>query len=140
MHSYTPLIYGAKVQMVLKADNGPFLDKDDNTYLRKIVGELLFYFKAIDGNFLMGLNTILLQQDKAIKNTTEMCTYILNFCASYLDAVLTCNKSNMVLHIHTGALYLCEIDKRNQAGGYFFLIKFTSYPTKAPHNAPIFIL
>ena len=43
--------------------------------------------------------------------------------ASHPDAVLTYNKSNMILAVHSDASYLSETKSRSRAGGHFFLSK-----------------
>ena len=118
----------------------PLLDKKDNTRVQQVVGKVLFYARAIDSNLLMGLNTIASQQENATARTAMLVTHILNYCATYPDAVLTFDASDMILHIHTDASFLSEPKAKSRAGGYFFLSDFPKDPTKAMHNAPIHIL
>ena len=88
----------------------------------------------------MGLNTISSQQENATAHMATLVTHILNYCATYPDAVLTFDASDMILHIHTDASFLSEPEGKRRAGGYFFLSDFPKDPTKAMHNAPIHIL
>ena len=118
----------------------PLLDKKYNTRIQQVSGKLLFYARAIDNNLLMGLNTIASQQENAMTRTSALLTHLLNFCATYPDAILTFNASDMILHIHTYASFLSKPKAKIRAGGYFFLSDFPDDPTKAMHNAPIYLL
>ena len=118
----------------------PLLDKKKNTKVYQVVGKILFYARELDSNMLMGLNTIATQQDHAKARTGTFVTNILNFCATYTDAVLTFDASDTILHIHTDASFLLEPKAKSQAGGYFYLSDFPADPTKAMHNSPIHVL
>ena len=49
--------------------------------------------------------------------------FFLDYVATHPDAVLTYNKRNMVLAVHSDASYLTEPKSRSRAGGPFFLSK-----------------
>ena len=139
-HPFTPPTYGLKVQMAKQESEEPLLDKQKNTRIRQVVGKILFYARAIDSNLLMGLNTIATQQENATARTGTLVTHILNYCATYPDAVLTFYASDMILHIHTDASFLSKPKEKSRAGGYFYLSDLPSDPTQAMQNAPIHIL
>jgi hypothetical protein len=50
-----------------------------------------------------------------------LCKQFLDFMATQEDAVLTYQASNMVLAIHSDALYLFEPKSRSRAGGHIFM-------------------
>jgi hypothetical protein len=51
------------------------------------------------------------------------------------DAVLTYNKSDMILAVHSDVSYLSEPKARSRAGGYFFLSTNAQIPkTMAPSS------
>jgi hypothetical protein len=54
---------------------------------------------------------------------------LLDYCATQDDAVLTYNKSDMVLAVHSDAGYLNEKLARSRAGGHFFLSTNVTYPS-----------
>ena len=126
--------------MAKQESEEPLLNKKENTRVWQVVGKVLFYARAIYSNLLMGLNTIALQQENATACTESLVTHLLNYCATYPDAVLTFDASNMILHIHTDASFLSKPKAKSRAGGYFFLSDFPKDPTKAVHNAAIHIL
>ena len=86
-HPYTPPRYGLKVQMAKMESTEPLLNKKDNTKVRQVVGKLLFYARAININILMGLNTVSSQQENVTAQTALLVTHILNYCATYPDAI-----------------------------------------------------
>ena len=97
-HPYTPPTYGLKVQMAKRESEEPLLDKKDNTRVRQVVGKVLFYARAINSNLLMGLNTIASQQENATARTALLVTHILNYCATYPDAILTYGRYMEIKH------------------------------------------
>ena len=55
---------------------------------------------------LVALGSIASQQAKATEKTYEDTLWILNYAASYPDAIICYRARNMVLHIHIDASYL----------------------------------
>ena len=137
-HPYTPPVYGKKVQLAQQDSVAPLLDKAGNTKIRQVVEKILFYARAIDNNLLMGLNSIASQQENATDRTAALVTHMLNYCATFPDAVLTFNASDMILHIQSDASFLSETKAKSRWGGYFYLSTNANPPTDAPHNAPIY--
>ena len=107
-HPYTPPKYGLKVQMEKMESTEPLLDKKDNTKIRQVFGKVLFYSRAIDKNMLMSLKTIASQQENATARTESLVTHLINYCATYPEAVLTFDARDMILHIHKDASFLSE--------------------------------
>ena len=137
-HLHTPPVYRNKVQLAQQDSTAPLLDKADNTKVRQVVGQFLFYAQAIGSNLLMGLNAIASKQEHATDRTAALVTHILNYCATFPDAVLTFKASDMILHIQSDASYLSEPKAKSRGGGYFSLSNAANTPTDAPHNAPIY--
>eukprot|EP00956_Cyclotella_meneghiniana_P003709 scaffold4513_cov37-Cyclotella_meneghiniana.AAC.4 len=65
-----------------------------------------------------------------MKQTKQLLDYI----ASQEEAVITYNKSSMILAVHSDASYLSEPKARSRAGGHFFLSHDTDNP---PNNGAI---
>ena len=55
----------------------------------------------------------------------------MNYVATHPDAVLTYNKNNMIMAVHSGASYLTEPKSRSRARGPFFL----SRDAREPENS-----
>jgi hypothetical protein len=69
---------------------------------------------------LMALSTIASEQTKGTKNTMEKAYQVLNYLTTHPDAKNQFRASDMVLNIHSDALYLTEPNDRSRASGYFF--------------------
>eukprot|EP00957_Ditylum_brightwellii_P116804 8908745-Ditylum_brightwellii.AAC.1 len=86
----------------------------------------------------MGLNALTSQQATATEKTAKAVVMILNYYTAYSDAVLRYHKSDMVLHVHSGASYLSKVEARSRAGGHFFvsenLESYTKLPSQLPKN------
>jgi hypothetical protein len=64
----------------------------------------------------------------------ELTKILLDYVATHPDAILTYEKSNMVLAVHSDASYLSEAGARSRAGGHFFMSSDTEDP---PNNGAI---
>jgi hypothetical protein len=65
----------------------------------------------------------------------EKVKQLLDYCASQEEAIITYNKSKMILVVHSDAGYCNEKKLRNRARGYFFLSNKDKFP---PNNGAIF--
>ena len=72
---------------------------------------------------LVALNEIATEQSAPTEKTVEKTFFLLDYAATHPDAVLTYNRSNMVLAEHSDASYLTEPKAHSRAGGCFFLAK-----------------
>ena len=70
------------------------------------MGNLLFYARSIDSTFLVGLNTIAMQQTSATDNTLKRTEDLLDYAATHPNAKVQYRASDMILQIHTDASYL----------------------------------
>eukprot|EP00957_Ditylum_brightwellii_P145925 11112460-Ditylum_brightwellii.AAC.1 len=91
---------------------------------------------------LMTINAIAAQQTHPTELAAECMTHLLNYCASHPDNVLQYHASDMTLHIHSDASYLCETRARSCVRGHFYLSKKPDDLSKPPttsvlHNDPI---
>eukprot|EP00957_Ditylum_brightwellii_P058041 4401509-Ditylum_brightwellii.AAC.1 len=66
----------------------------------------------------MGLNALASQQATATEETAKVVVMVLNYYATYPDAVLRYYKSDMVLHVHSDTSYLSEPEARSRPGGH----------------------
>eukprot|EP00957_Ditylum_brightwellii_P160549 12222158-Ditylum_brightwellii.AAC.1 len=63
-------------------------------------------------------------------------THLLNYCATFPNAVLRFKASGMVLHIHSDALYMSAEEACSRAGGHFYLSAASADPKKQPATPP----
>jgi hypothetical protein len=89
--------------------------------LQKIVGSILYYAQVVDMTVLMALSTIVSEQMKGNINTMEKVYQVLNYLAMHPDAKIQFRASDMVLNIHSDALYLTEPNGCSRTCGHFFM-------------------
>jgi len=68
----------------------------------------------------MALSTIVGEQSKATENTEGTVTQLLDYPTSHPDATIRYRASDMVLNIHSDALYLSETKAHSRACGHYF--------------------
>jgi hypothetical protein len=128
--------YTVKVQLTAPANTLQPLPPDDVKQLQKVVGNLLYYARAVDSTMLVALNGLASAQTKVTNATANALVHLLNYCITYPDAKIQYHASNMILHLHSDASYLSLPEARSRAGGYLFLsTKPSTKPT--PNNGPI---
>jgi hypothetical protein len=86
-----------------------------------VLGVLLYYGRAVDSTILVALSSIASAQATPTTQTMKLTKILLDYVATHPDAILTYEKSDMVLAVHSNALYLSKAQARSQAGGHFFL-------------------
>ena len=119
-HPHTILTYGATVQYAKAIDASPAATKNEEKYIRQVIGVLLYYGRAVDSTILVGLSSLVAAQAKPTKQTLSLVKWLLDYAATNPDAILTYKKSNMVLAVHSDASYLSKPSARCWVSGHFF--------------------
>ena len=83
---------------------------------------------------LVALGAIASEQAYLTRATMKKVYQFLDYVASQEQSVLTYEASDMVLAVHSDALYLSESKARSRAGGNFFMSKDVSFP---PNNGVV---
>jgi hypothetical protein len=83
---------------------------------------------------LVTLNALASYQSKATEQMAEDAVKFLNYCATHPNAVQRYSKSDMILTVHSHALYLSKSKARSCAGGFFYM---GSKQCNAAHNGAI---
>ena len=134
-HRYNIPAYGQKIQLAPDEDTSPKLTQKEKQRIQQIVGSLLYYGRAVDPTILVALGSIASQQNQPTKTTAESVTKLLNYVATYPNAIIRYNKSDMILHVHSDASYLSEPKARSRAGGHFYLSNSTTpFPNGPVHT------
>ena len=144
-HQWKPPKYGQRVQFVKNNNRSPQLSKTAKTRIPQIVGTLLYYSIALDFTMLPALGNLASQQANPTKRTMSDITWLLDYCATLLEAKLKYIKSDMILWTASDASYLSEPKAPSRAGGWFFLSdkrdNLHQNPTTEPTpNGPIHVL
>ena len=125
-----PIQYGAKKQYATQASTAPLLDDRGKKFIQQVCGKFLFLGRAVDSTLLCPISAIASQSSKPTEDTMRQTQQLLDYLATQEEAVLTYNKSDMILAAHSDASYLSEPKARSRAGGHFFL----SSDSTVPHN------
>ena len=131
-HRYNIPAYGQKIQLAPDEDTSPKLNQKEKQWVQQIVGSLLYYGRAVDPTILVALGSIAAQQNQPTKTTAESVTKLLNYVATYPNAIIRYKKSDMILHVHSDASYLSKPKARSRAGGHFYLSNSTTPFSNGP--------
>jgi hypothetical protein len=69
----------------------------------------------------MALSSIAIKQSKITTNTIEKAKQLLDYLATYPDATICFRALDMILNVHSNALYLSESEACSHACGHFFM-------------------
>jgi hypothetical protein len=131
---HIPIKYGAKKQYATEASKAPPLNKDNKKFVQKVCGKFLFYGRAVDSTLLTPISAIASQAANPTEDTMRQTHQLLDYLATQEKAVLTYNKSDMILAVHSDASYLSKPKARSRASRHFFLSTNAHIP---PNNGAI---
>jgi hypothetical protein len=120
-YSPEPKKFGEDTQTPLVVDSSPLLDEKGLKRVKKIIGSILYYARAVDMTVLMALSAIAVEQMKATAKTMGRCIQLLDYLASDSEVKVRYYASDMVLNIHLNASYLSETKACSRAFGHFFM-------------------
>jgi hypothetical protein len=78
----------------------------EGKYICQVIGVLLYSGRAVDSTILVGLSLLAAAQSKPTAHTLSLVKWLLDYAATNPDAILTYEKSDMVLVVHSDASYL----------------------------------
>ena len=133
-HPHTERTYGATVQYAQAQDESPLLEPGEKSHIQQVLGVFLYYGRAVDSTILVALSAIASAQATPTTKTMGLIKIILDYVATNPDAILTYEKSDMVLAVHSDASYLSEPKARSRVGGHFFMSADTDDP---PNNGAV---
>eukprot|EP00957_Ditylum_brightwellii_P176998 13483385-Ditylum_brightwellii.AAC.1 len=67
---------------------------------------LLYYARQVDPTMLVTIGTIAAAQSKGTEATVKAVEYLLDYCISHSNRTIRYTPSNMLLKVHSDALYL----------------------------------
>jgi hypothetical protein len=119
-YPHTTPTYGVTIQYAKAIDTSPTATKAEKKVIWQVIGVLLYYGRAADSTIITGLSSLAAAQAKPTAQTLFLINWLLDYVATNPDAILTYKKSDMVLAVHSDALYLSEPAARSREGGLFF--------------------
>ena len=126
--------YGETVQYAKALDNSPLLPPDRKTYIQQVLGVLMYYGRAVDATLLVALSSIASAQAAPTELTLSLIKQLLDYVSTHPDAILTYERSDMVVAVDSDASYLSEPKARSRAGGHFYMSSDVDDP---PNNGAI---
>jgi hypothetical protein len=88
----------------------------------------------VDSTIITGLSSLTATQAKPTAQTLFLINWLLDYAATNPDAILKYKKSDMVLAVHSNALYLSEPAAISQVGRHFFCSSNVDDP---PNNGAV---
>ncbi len=95
---------------------------------------MLYYGRTVNATILVALSSLTSAQATPTDDTMQRTHHLLDYMATYPDAILSYAKSDIILGIHSNASYLSKPKARSRAGGHFFQSDGTD---EAPNNGTI---
>jgi hypothetical protein len=138
-HQWNMPVYGAKTQYVEDTQDSPALLPKDVTHLQQLGGTLLYYDRAVDPMLIMLVNVLAWEQTRAKDATADEIIKLLNYCTMHPEATLSHHTSDMILNIHSDALYLSEREAKSRAGGGFYMGSHTDKANRLTNGAILII-
>ncbi len=127
-YPHVKVIYGAKAQYEACPKESPKLDKVGTKFIQEVTGVFLFLARAINGRLLPALSALASEQSNPTEETMQKCKLFLDCMATEEEMILTYQASNMVLAVHSNALYLSEPGSQSRVGGHSFMAGNNNIP------------
>ena len=94
-------------------ENAPATDLDSKKYIQKVVGELLYYGRAVDSTILHSLSDLATEAPKSTTTTLNSTNHLLDYMDTHSDAILLFHRNGMILIMHSDASYLTASKSRS---------------------------
>ena len=101
------------------------------------VGTFLYYGRAVEPTILVALNEIGMDQSKPTQNTVDQLDMLMDYLATYPNAVLRFYAGTMQLKAESDASYLVVRGAKSRVAGHFALDASMGTIIKSTNNAPI---
>ena len=92
--------------MAYKAPESSNLSPPKSNILQEVVGNFLYYERAVYPIMLVELNILDVKQSNITQATSKLVTQLLNYSSAHSEAITIYCSSGMVLQIHSGAHFL----------------------------------
>ena len=121
-HQCNPPNYGfTEPKLAHKYPESAKLAPPEDNKVKQVVGNFLYYARAVDPPMLVDLNSIASEQAKSTEATAKAVSQLLNYVATQSEAITRYHASGMILHIHSDASFLSEPGEKGRLGGYHYL-------------------
>jgi hypothetical protein len=118
-YSPEPTKIGSEAQSPLPFDMTRKLSDAKIKQVQKFVGSIMYYARVVDMTVLMALSTIASKQAQGTERTMEKALQVLNYLATHPNATVCFQVSDMIMNIHSDALYLPSPNPAAEHAGIF---------------------
>ena len=98
-HRWSVPAYGKILQMAPDTDERYHLDKKSTKRIQSKVGTMLYCARSVDPAMLRAINKILRVQSRPKRDTEEKARMLLDYAATYTNAILSYKASYIALHV-----------------------------------------
>ena len=98
-HCWSVPVYVKRLRMALDPDESDILDKNATKIIQFVVGGMLYHSRSVGPMMLQAINGILRLQSRPTRDTEEKSRMLLDYAATYPNAILRYKASDMVLHV-----------------------------------------
>jgi hypothetical protein len=88
----------------------------------------------------MPINVLASEQSTATHIKADKVIKLLNYCNTHPETKIKYHSSDMILHIHSDAPYLSEVEAKSRAGGFFYMGNARKNQKKKLTNGAILII
>ncbi len=113
--------YGRKAHEPLPVNISPKLPPKEIKEIQSVIGSILYYAHADNITVLMALSSIAIKQTKGTTSMMEKAKQLLDYLATNPDATMRFKASDMIMNVHSDALYLSEGNAQSRACRHFFM-------------------
>lgn len=99
-------LYGRRVKYAPEVNQLPVLDTKGTRLVQSKVGTLLYYDQAVEPTIFVALNEIGMDLSKPTQNTVDQLNMIMDYLATYPNAVLRFYAGTMQLKAESDSSYL----------------------------------
>ena len=101
-----PINYSRNSDELVNEPESPAVGKEDEKYIRQVVGSFLYYARAVDLTILTALSDIASEQSKPTEKTMKRVEQLLDYMHTNPNAVIRFCASDMILNLHSDVSYL----------------------------------
>jgi hypothetical protein len=103
-------------------DDTPAVGAEWQKFIQEVVGVLSWYARAVDPTIICAVNKLASRQARPTEAVVKDAHQLLDYVATYPNATIVYEASDMKLQLHSDASWLSESDSRSRAAAIFFLV------------------
>ena len=102
-------------------DSSAALSKKEINFILSVIGKILYYASSLDPTMLCDINEVPQVQYKQTHDTLKKSRMLLDYAATYPNAIIFYNSSQILLHVNSDAAYLVMTEVHGWYEEHFYL-------------------